>query len=447
VALLLAAWLAGVLLVWAALWPAVWVDPGGAVWRMYIQVAYEGAVPHGWGNYFLGQAVDDPGPLFYPVALAFRLTPWVLVGLLAAGVVLLRGRAVPGRAALLLLLAFVLLFTLMLSLAAKKFDRYLLPIFPVLNILAAVGLVGLWRGAQQWASAASSRLRQAARYVLPAALALLLLANTLWYHPYYLAYYNPLLGGGALAARLIPIGWGEGLAEAGRYISAQLNGCDRPVASWFQPALEPFTCAPVVHLREAARPGRVDYVVQYIDQRQRENVPEISAMLRPLSPVHTVRIHGIDYAHIYQLPLPLAHATAAEFAPGIRLHSYELDSAALRSSGVLTLTTQWQAQVPLQQDYMLFVHVLDEQGNRVGQIDAPPGGPPALTSAWNPGHYVTWYHPVPVPRDLPAGRYWVALGLYDAQDFARLPLQSPPPPPQAPDDGAHALLLGPLLLP
>ncbi|NJO07931.1 MAG: hypothetical protein HC876_21775 [Chloroflexaceae bacterium] len=43
----------------------------------------------------------------------------------------------------LLLALFVLAFLLMITLSAKKFDRYLLPVFPTLNILAAVGLVGL----------------------------------------------------------------------------------------------------------------------------------------------------------------------------------------------------------------------------------------------------------------------------------------------------------------
>jgi hypothetical protein len=113
---------------------------------------------------------------------------------------------------------------------------------------------------------------------------------------------------------------------------------------------------------------------------------------------------------------------------------------------VLTLTTQWQARAPIATDYMLFVHVLNAQGQRISQIDAPPGGPAVPTSTWSPGHYVTWHHPVPLPADLPAGQYWLTLGLYDPQDFTRLPLGVPPSP-GAPDDGANALPLGPFALP
>jgi 4-amino-4-deoxy-L-arabinose transferase-like glycosyltransferase len=440
----LAVWGGIALAVWFLLWPAAWVDPAGTAGRMMAQVVYEGGEPHGWGNFFLGRAVEAPGPLFYPVAVALRLTPWTLIGVLAALPLLRpRNRSKPDYAALVLLSLFVLLFAAMITLPPKKFDRYALPIFPALDILAALGLLQLW----DWG--ASLRYRLAARLgavplrVLPLALTLLLAGNLAWYHPYELAYYNPLLGGGAVAARLVPVGWGEGLAQAGRYIRRQVHGCDYPVASWFQPVLEPFACTPVLHLSEAASAGRVDYAILYIDQVQRNNVPDVTTMLQQITPVHTVRIHGIAYAQVYQLPRPLAQASEANFGDVVRLHSYEVDSSALRTTGTLTLTTQWQARASMVQDYMLFVHLLDEQGRQYGQIDVPPGGPQAPTSTWQPGHYVTWYHPLPVPPGLPAGRYWLSLGIYDLHDFSRLPLQAAEPP-DAPDDGANALLLEPI---
>ena len=39
--------------------------------------------------------------------------------------------------------------------------------------------------------------------------------------PHYLAYYNPLLGGAPAAARLIPVGEGEGLREAAEWLNLQ----------------------------------------------------------------------------------------------------------------------------------------------------------------------------------------------------------------------------------
>lgn len=439
--LVLLLWISIAALVWLALWPAAWVDLPGAVNRVFIQVAYEGVSPHGWGNFFLGQPVLDPGPLFYPVAIALRIPPWTLLGVVLLIVPGMRhNHRLPEHTIVLLLLVFALLCIGGLSFLAKKFDRYALPIFPTLSILAAVGWNSL-KGSTQ--HAAHSKRGFATYFTLPVFYGLLsagLLANLLWYQPYHLAYYNPLLGGGTVASHLIPVGWGEGMEQAGRYIAAQTNGCDRPVASWFEPVLQPFACSPVVRLREVAKPGRVDYAVLYIDQIQRNNEPAVTAMLRKQSPVYTVHIHGIDYASIYQLPFPLKQTLLADFGSEIRLYNYEVSTSDIRPSGILTLTAQWQALASPSADYMLFVHVLDAQGKRVGQIDVPPGGPRAPTSAWHTGHYVTWFHPVPVLPDLSPGKYWLAVGLYTPQDFARLPVGLPAPP-GAPEDGANVVFL------
>lgn len=302
------------------------------------------------------------------------------------------------------------------------------------------------RKAQQTDTASSSGWGFAAWSV--ALVIVMLTVNIIWYHPYELAYYNPLLGGGKTAMRSIPVGWGEGYEQAGAFISAQPNGCDRAVASWFAPVLSRYLCNHwVVSLDRVFEPGKVDYAVLYIDQIQRNNKPEATAFLLEHYPrIHTVWIHGIAYAFIYQLPLPNAHRVFADFGPSIRLLGYDKDSSAVRSSGVLTLTLQWKVQTPVQEDYMLFVHVFDSDGNRVAHIDVPPGGPHAPTRSWKVHGYTTWIHPVPLPTDIPPGTYWVSLGVYAPHTFARLPVYGVERPPGAPDDGANALFLEPVVL-
>src|SRR5262245_4240877 len=82
VALPMLLWCGVVAAVWVALWPAAWIDPLGAISSVVHQVEADGGSPHGWGNFFMGRAIADPGPLFYPVAIALRLTPWTLAGLM-----------------------------------------------------------------------------------------------------------------------------------------------------------------------------------------------------------------------------------------------------------------------------------------------------------------------------------------------------------------------------
>jgi hypothetical protein len=117
----------------------------------------------------------------------------------------------------------------------------------------------------------------------------------------------------------------------------------------------------------------------------------------------------------------------------------------LRETGFISVTTQWEVREPVENDYMMFLHVFNEQGEQVGQTDVPPGGPDAPTSTWEENRYLLWYHPVRLPADIPPGRYWMAIGLYDPADFSRLPLDGPVQP-GTPDDGPDALFLHPFHL-
>jgi hypothetical protein len=448
--------------VWVALWPAAWVDLPGAIGRVIKQVAYEGGSPHGWGNFFLGRAVDDPGMLFYPVVLAIRMTPWMMIGLFAASLPAIaairrrRAREVEvGRAenrfpcprCVGMIALFALLFIIMMTIPPKKFDRYLLPIFPFVAVISAIGWVYTAERVHTWLTTRSrwrDRPLQTWYRYGGAVAGVALVGHMVWFHPYELAYYNQLLGGGKTAVHTLPVGWGEGYEQAGAFISAQPNGCDRAVASWFAPVLSRFLCNHwVVSLDRVFEPGKVDYAVLYIDQMQRENKPRATHfLLENFARIHTVKIHGIDYAYVYQLPLPNAHRIFADFGSSMRLLGYDIETNAVRESGILTVTLQWKPRTPITEDYMMFLHVFDGDGERVGQIDVPPAGPRAPTSGWNINGYATWIHPIPVPPDLPPGNYWIAVGVYHPEDFSRLPVDAPRPA-GAPDDGPHTLFLDP----
>ncbi len=431
-------WLLGLAVVWVLLWPAAWVDLPRAVGRVVNQVRFEGAEPHGWGNFFWGHAVADPGWLFYPVVLLLRLSIWTLPGL---GLLLVARRQIPPPQwrTLLIVASMAAVVLLALTLPPKKFDRYALPAFPALVILAAAGWMAAARWLAQYCPAWAARL-----HALPAAVRWGVVVggltlHTLGYHPHYLAYYNPLFGGGPVAARLIPIGWGEGLEQAAAYLNRLPDGCQQASATWFNPVLSAFACGPVIRLPEPLALGRVEYAVLYIDQLQRENAPNATALIQQQgSAVYTVTLHGIPYATVYHLPQPIAQQPNVIFGGQIRLQGVEL----VRESDTLSVTTQWQALTPIAQDLSLFVHVLDAQGNRVSQIDVPPAGPDRPTSTWRTGHFQYWRHPLPLPPDLDLGEYWLAIGLYDPATFARLPVAGAvPPASDAPPHDADVLLL------
>ena len=171
------------LVTFVAVWPAIWLAPVEMIGRMIAFLRETGGEPDEVGSFFFGQALGDPGPLYYPVALAFRLSPGLLVGLLG---LVIGWRRVQEKGALCLVLLFITGFALMMILSPKKFDRYLLPIEPMLAVMAAVGAV----------SAARSLIWTHSRVVAMAIVIGLQFISVVSVYPYYLAYYNPLLGGG-----------------------------------------------------------------------------------------------------------------------------------------------------------------------------------------------------------------------------------------------------------
>lgn len=345
-------WAAAAGLVYVLVWPSMWVAPVDTVMGVLAKAQEEGANPHESGNFFLGQPVDDPGPHFYPVAGAFRLTPWALLGLIAALAWLWRTRrlrslaervaAAPAQDLLLRLLAWALVFGLFMTVGPKKFDRYLLPALAALNLAAGVGLValvpqiaqlrrrsppetsgagikGATRGEETESRAAAVRETS---WALAAALllAVVQLLSAVRSMPYPLAYYNPLLGGAPAAVQALLVGWGEGYDLAADWLNAQPDAADLEASARSVTVFGP-QFAGRTRSAEGYRPGRTDYVVLYLNQVQRRRNESLVAAYQDdpsVRPSFVGRIAGIDYVWVYpnHTLAPLQAALAERLAPG-----------------------------------------------------------------------------------------------------------------------------------
>jgi 4-amino-4-deoxy-L-arabinose transferase-like glycosyltransferase len=283
-------WSFVVALVVLTLWPALWVAPGATLARVWEGVRGQGLSPHENENFFLGHPTADPGPLFYHVAWLFRTTPWVLLGLAVFLLALWPPWASlpsPGgdhRALVGALVLFILLFSVLMTLGAKKFDRYLLPIFPMMGLVAARGLVRL-----------GQRMRGHYQPIGLAVLTMVQLALTLPHHPYYLSYYNPVAGGALLAPRTLLVGWGEGMEQAAAYLNAKEDGPELRVTAWYQPPLAPFLQGEASVLSDADY--STDYFVFYINELQRDP-SRAQRYCLPKALEKVIRAKGIDYAWI-----------------------------------------------------------------------------------------------------------------------------------------------------
>jgi hypothetical protein len=298
-------WSLAAVATFVAFWPAIWVlGPVEVLGRVAEFTRETGGQPHEQGTFFWGAQTTDPGALFYPVAMAFRMAPVTMVGLLLLAA-LWRRVAWPDRRVALALIAFGLGFLLMMTLGAKKLDRYVLPIFPALGILAAIGLSAAYHwlhdvmAATSSATTASMLPRKGTAAALVVVLAIWPVAAT---HPYYLSYYNPLLGGGPAAQRTVMVGNGEGLDQVASWLNDRPGAADHWIVSHSFDILQPLIVAYGEPLRDRV-PTNADYVVLYRFQTQVGHSPRVlDEYLYQRTPEHVVWINGVEYARIYRGP-------------------------------------------------------------------------------------------------------------------------------------------------
>jgi hypothetical protein len=413
-------------------WPALWVNPFGTLNAMVRELILY-AEGHINPNYFMQQTTRDPGLLFYPVVFLLRSTPTTLLGL--AAVLILRithkwpfsnplvCRASDG------LLLFALIFTLGVNLGAKKFDRYLLPALLCLDVLAALGLVGLVRVFIRLVTqdAPMSDLSRISLKAATLAVSFVLLLSghgllALQHRPYFLTYYNPFFGGASSAERMIMIGWGEGLDEAADWLNGQANADQQDVVAWYGDG-------PLSYFLEDARPVLdfwrpdfwldADYAVVYVNQRQRD-IPTEQALrtIEQEELLHVVRKHGVDWVRIYRMPteLPdfvdLETDSATEFADQLQLAAYTLGERSVLAGDRFLIRLHLRKLRDTPASYRQIVRLLAPDDREVWRnetvLDATP-------QVWPVHTYVHSFAEMMAPAGLPSGSYRITVAYCDVE--------------------------------
>jgi hypothetical protein len=108
-------------------------------------------------------------------------------------------------------------------------------------------------------------------FLLLAGLVTLQLLSATFAAPYFLTYYNPLLGGARRAVTQIPIGWGEGLEQAAQYLNQLPQAESLSVSSWYSDIFDPYFVGQQASFADDGRAQlAADYVVFYVNQIQRQ---------------------------------------------------------------------------------------------------------------------------------------------------------------------------------
>lgn len=296
------------------LWPGLlWVpDPVGNVLIVKRDLIVAVSTPH-------HMAEDYTLKLWhYPATILTRTTIPTLFGFLAFIVMLVnraldrarrRDRDLDHRLAW-ILLGYLALFLAGMMLGAKKGDRYLLPVFPILDLLAAAGILAVIQTVRPHWTDRRRALAVFALVILP------LLAGLVRLGPYALAHRNPLFPPN-LSQEL---GWGEGLDQVARFLNDQNDHDQSVAASWYPEVLRSLVRRPVVHLN-AHEQLRIGYVVLYRNMFGRP--PDhpandfLDAYYRQQDPVFVARVTGLPYAWVYRKPAYLE--VVSELTPNLVL--------------------------------------------------------------------------------------------------------------------------------
>ena len=317
------------------------------------------------------------------------------------------------------LLLLAILFMLFMNLGAKKFDRYLLPVYPALDLVAGLG----WVGGAAWVRQRWSQ--QQVRFLAKAAIAVVLVAQVglvLPHYPYYLTYYNPLLGGGKRASTIMQIGRGEGANLAAHSLN-QLSANPQsltvassfpngPFSYFFQGRTVPHTFWPLA-----------DYAVVYTQDFQRQMPsPRQIVWFEGLSPIEQITLHGIEYARIYDLhtaPMPPFVTTWSQGdIAQIRLNAYELTAGSVQPGEALRTTFYLENLAPLADDLNVLVRLVGADGGEIARSEGWPWGAP--TSTWQPGEIWPDGHTLQIPAMAAPGHYRLELGFYTPVSQATL---------------------------
>jgi Dolichyl-phosphate-mannose-protein mannosyltransferase len=396
-------WIACAATSFVLLWPAMWVAPVQTLQRLADFARWNsGTVPLA-GNFFFGSVVADPGPFFYPVALAFRVTPLVCLGLLLLAFPAWRRQDTRRVWIVAALLGCALFFLLAISGAPKKFDRYLLPLLPLLLVAAAVGLSSITRLPGQ---------------VRPLLLALLALASVHQLasvppaNRYPLAYFNPLVGGPALASRTILVGWGEGMELAAAHLNELPGGDDLVVAAFHENTFDASLNGSAIPLRRFAE---ADYLVLPIDAQQRQLLPlDVAAYLAEQPGKLVLPLAGLDYVTIYRLP-------HLEFGDRVSVIRFTTEGTEQPLGYRLRIDVVWQALNPADAGVSPIFQFVDESGTLVGNPVRPTLNAPAPASVSDQLHGTVRLES---PRQ--RGTYRLAISIAN-QDGTALPVTKCPP--------------------
>ncbi|MCP4416889.1 MAG: hypothetical protein GY805_09725, partial [Chloroflexi bacterium] len=380
-------WLAALIVAQFLLLPAIWNDPV-AVYQTII-----GTIVHETEEvlpitFFWGAMKQAHGAKFYPMALLYRLNPVIFVGLLLGVWCGFKGKWSADwwqRPLTWLAISWPIYFIIVLSLATKKYDRYLLPALPMLFLLGVMGWGRLLKSRPLWT-----------KYVIlgSALVGSIYLATAV---PYLLNAYNPVVATLLPAEKVMPLGWGEAVSASAKWLAQQPDAAEKTAVAGIGPAFAPFFPGKTI-LSGDENWGQADYVVKTAASSQAsplepQNLQEGKTLL------HTIRYDGMEQAWIFANDNPVKPEIVWNERPVIFDNQIRLLAThAVVQDDRLDVFVKWQLVQSVNGRFNIQIRLLDVAGQPWSQVEMPLLNETYFyPQNWQADEQPVWRYPLSLP--------------------------------------------------
>jgi hypothetical protein len=125
----------------------------------------------------------------------------------------------------------------------------------------------------------------------------------------------------------------------------------------------------------------------------------------------------------FEIPV-VAHPLDVTLGDNAQVKLIGVDSPSTPSGDTLPVTLYWQSGSEMEQDYTVFVQLLNTAGQVVSQVDVQPLQGSAPTTTWLSNEILTDPYTLQLSPDLSPGQYRLITGMYNAATGQRLPVST-----------------------
>lgn len=122
-------------------------------------------------------------------------------------------------------------------------------------------------------------------------------------------------------------------------------------------------------------------------------------------------------------PVEIRRRQEARLGEAIRLLGFDMGPPVIHPLGVIELTLFWEAEAPVEGDYLVFAEVIGPSGDTYAHKERVPADGARPTSSWQPGETIVDSYRMALRGDGHSGFYRVWIGMLDPENgMQRLPV-------------------------